>query len=109
MDNSTNEAQLELALSDLANQSIPNFSGTAKKYQVDRTTLRRRFNSTQRSFRAAHEDAHQSLSTAQEEVLISHINRLTNRSLPPTSQTVKEMAEELYNGPIGKNWVRQFT
>jgi hypothetical protein len=109
MDNSTNEAQLRLALSDLANQSIPNFSGTAKLYQVDRTTLRRRFNGTQRSSHTAHEKSHQCLSTAQEEVLISFINRLTDRSLPPTSQLVKNVAEELRGGPVGKNWVRYFT
>jgi Tc5 transposase DNA-binding domain len=109
MNKSTNEAQLELALADLSKQSIPNFSGTAKRFQVNRTTLRRRFDGSQQSFRAAREDTHQCLTTAQEETLIGFINRLTDRSLPPTSQIVKNVAEELRGGPVGKNWVAQFT
>src|SRR5450432_2783918 len=43
MDNLTKDARLELALSDLNKQSIPNFSGMARKYAVNRTTLQRRF------------------------------------------------------------------
>jgi len=49
MNNSTNDAQLELALSGLREQDMPNFSGTARKFQVNRTTLRRRFQATQQS------------------------------------------------------------
>src|SRR5450432_1245537 len=109
MRDSTNEAQLELAIADLMNQSIPNISGTARKYAVDRTTLRRRFNGTQRSRHAAYEDSHQCLTTAQEEALIDFINRLTDRSLPPTSQIVKNVTEELRRGPVNKNWVSVFT
>src|SRR5450432_2211962 len=109
MNKSTNEAQLELALADLSKQSIPNFSGTAKRFQVNRTTLRRRFDGSQQSFRAAREDTNQCLTTAQEEALIGFINRLTDRSLPPTSQIVKNVAEELRGGPVNKNWVSVFT
>jgi transposase-like protein len=103
MRDSTNEAQLELAIADLNNQSIPNISSTAREYAVDRTTLRRRFNGTQRSRHAAHEDSHQCLTTAQEEALIDFINRLTDRSLPPTSQIMKNVVEELRGGPVNKN------
>ena len=46
MDNSTTKARMALAIEDLAKQLTPNFSGTSKKYNVDRTTLRRRFNGT---------------------------------------------------------------
>src|SRR3984957_21057228 len=108
MNKSTNEAQLELALSDLSKQSIQNFLGTARKFQVDRTTLRRRFDGSQHNTRAAHEDTHQSLTLAQEEPLIGFINRLTDRSLPPTSQIVKNVAEELRGRPVNKNWVSVF-
>jgi len=109
MNKSTNDAQLELALSDLNKQSIPNFSSTAREYAVDRTTLRRRFKGAQHSRRAAREDTHQCLTPAQEEALIDFINRLTDRSLPPTSQIVKNVAEELRGGPVHKNWVSVFT
>jgi transposase-like protein len=109
MDNLTKDARIELALADLNKQSIPNFSGTAREYGVHRTTLQRRFEGTQQSYRAAHEDSHQCLTTVQEEVLIDFINRLTDRSLPPTSQIVKNIAEELRGGPVNKNWVSDFT
>jgi hypothetical protein len=103
MNRSTYDARLELALADIRKQSIPNIKSTAKRFEVDRTTLGRRFNRTQQSFTASREDSHQSLSLAQEETLISFINRLTERSLPPTSQIVKNVAEELCGKPVGKN------
>jgi hypothetical protein len=103
MDNSTKEERLELALADIRKQSIPNIRGTTKSYNVDRTTLTRRFNGSQQSFQASHEDTHQCLTNVQEEVLIGFINRLTERSLPPTSQVVKNVVEELRGRPVGKN------
>jgi hypothetical protein len=109
MNKATKEAQLELALLDLGKQSIPNFSSTARKFEVDRTTLRRRFDGSQQSFRSAREETHQCLTLAQEEALISFINKLTERSLPPTSQIVQNVAEELCGKPVNKNWVGQFT
>ena len=40
---STHNARIELAVADLANQTKPNYMGTAKKYGVARMTLRDRF------------------------------------------------------------------
>jgi len=108
MDNSTYEARLGLALEDLSKQAIPNPTATATRYNVDRTTLRRRFTGEQQDRAAAHAESHQCLSKAQEETLIGYINSLTDRSLPPTSQIVHNMAEELIQKPIGRNWVGQF-
>jgi transcriptional regulator NrdR family protein len=109
MDNLSHDARLDLALSSLREQTEPNFMGTAKEFQVNRTTLRRRFQATQQSRRIARSESGQCLSLAQEEVLIGFINRLTDRSLPPTSRIVKNLAEELAKRPIRKNWVSQFT
>src|SRR5450432_2435897 len=94
MGNLTNEARLDLALSDLSKQIEPNFWGMAKKYQVHRTTLQRRFQGTQQSRQRSRAETHQCLSKAQEETLISFINKLTNHSMPPTSQIVHNVAEE---------------
>ena len=44
-----------------------------------------------------------------EKILIDFINRLTEHSLPPISQIVRNVAEELCNMSVGKNWVGQFT
>src|SRR5450432_2403772 len=109
MDKSTNDTQLELALADLAKQPKPNFSRTAREYQVHRTTLQRRFLGIQQSRRIAISDNHQCLSLAQEEVLIGFINDLTNSSLPPTSQIVQNVAEEICKGPVSRGWVSRFT
>jgi len=108
MDNSTYEARLELAVDDLAKQANPNFLATARRFQVHRTTLSRRFQGTQQNRRIAHSETQQCLSIAQEETLIRFINNLTDRSLPPTSQIVHNVAEELSGKPVGKNWVGKF-
>jgi Tc5 transposase DNA-binding domain len=54
-------------------------------------------------------DTSKRLSNAQEAILIDFINRLTWSSLPPTSQIVKNVAEELCNMTVSKNWVGEFT
>ncbi|RFU27513.1 hypothetical protein B7463_g8836, partial [Scytalidium lignicola] len=79
---------MDEAIADLKSQEEPNYSATALKYGVNQT--RQRLNSTQ------------------EKVLIGHINRMTDRGMPPTSQIVKNLAEEIIQGPVGKNWVANF-
>ena len=104
MDSATKEMQMQLALDDLRSQSNPNYGATADRYKgVDRTTLRRRFEGTQVSRKVANAEHQQRLTMAQEEALISHINKLTDRGLPPTSQIVCNLAEEIVGGPVGKN------
>ena len=100
---STNEAQLALALDDLAKQTTSNFSGTSKKHNVNRTTLRRRFQGIQRSRTEFHSESIQRLTNAQEQELIYFINKLIDRSIPPTSQNVRNVAEEIVGGIVGKN------
>ncbi len=41
-------------------------------------------------------------------MLIARINKLSNRAIPPTSYIIRNLAEEIKGGPIGKNWVGQF-
>jgi hypothetical protein len=95
MDSVQREAQITLALADLANQEHPNFKGTARAYKVNRTILYRRFDGVQRSYAQCHSETHQNLTSSQEKVLIDYINQLTDLSSPPTSQYVKNFAEEL--------------
>ena len=109
MDSQGREAQLTLALAELANQRLPNFRGTARAFNVDRTTLQRRFEGTQRSIAESRSETHQRLTNGQEEVLINYINQLTERSMPPTSQLVKNFAEEISKKVVSKNWVSNFT
>jgi hypothetical protein len=109
MDSIEKEDCIALALEELANQEKPNFRSTARKYKLDRTTLRRRHDSTQCSIRESQSETHQHLTSTQEEVLIGYINKLTERSIPPTSQFVKNFAEEICKKEVSKNWVSGFT
>ena len=82
--------------------------GTAEKHRVARTTLRKRFLGERLSTKAAASQYRQRLTLVQEETLIKHINSLTDRELPPTSRMVRNLAEEMINGSVGKNWTGDF-
>jgi AraC-like DNA-binding protein len=109
MDSSTKEARIALAIEDLANQAVPNLKATAARFQLVRTTLMRRFKRMTQSQRVARSESQQCLSLAQEEALVSYITSLTERSMPPTSQIVHNLAEEIRGRPVNKNWVAGFT
>ena len=68
----------------------------------------RRFKGEQVSRAIANAEIRQRLSLEQEETLIKHINKLSDRGLPPTSHIVKNLAEEIIGSKIGKNWVGDF-
>src|SRR4051794_28118732 len=103
MSKDSESSRLELALADCRQQAIPNFKATAARYSVNRTTLSRRFHGTQRSYIESRSESIRNLTIDQEEVLIDFINRRTDRALPPTSQIVKNVAEELCGKEVSKN------
>jgi hypothetical protein len=105
----THNAQIELALADLRSQLKPNYLTTSKKHGLSETTLRRRFKGQQLSYDAAKAMVHQRLTIAQEETLIGYINDLTNRGMPPTPQMIRNFAQDIIGGPVGKNWTGDFT
>lgn len=100
--------RLAKALKDLESQKRPNFSTTAKKYQVERTTLAKRFKGQTGTIQEANSNSRQKLTTVQEGTLVAHINKLSERGLPPTPQIVKNLAKEISNAEIGVNWVSRF-
>jgi hypothetical protein len=55
------EARLELALTELREQAIPKPEPIARKYDVNITTLRRRFAGTQQSRNDARDETHKRL------------------------------------------------
>jgi hypothetical protein len=103
------EARIALALAELREQPDTKPIPIAEKYDVNITTLRRRFAGTQQSHRDAREETHNRLTLIQEETLIGLISDFTERHMPPTSQLVRNFAEELAGGPVRKNWVGSFT
>ena len=103
-----NNAQIDLAIAHLKAQKKPNIAAAARKFDIKRETLSKRFhvNTTSRDDYISNRS--KKLSTAQEAVLIRHINSLSDRGLPLTPQMVKNLAEELSNLPVGVNWVSRF-
>jgi hypothetical protein len=84
------------------------YSNAAKKFHCSHMAVMRRIKGLTKTRQEANSFYHQCLTTNEEEVLISRINKLTNRGLPPTSQIVRNLAEEIRGEPVGKNWTGQF-
>jgi hypothetical protein len=104
----THEARMQLAMANLNSQLDPNYTATAKRFDLVRSTLTRRIHGQSRSRAEYLSSETQRLTRQQEEVLIGHINRLTDRSMPPTAHIVTNMAEEIAGARIGKNWTSEF-
>jgi Tc5 transposase DNA-binding domain len=101
-------AQMDQAIAYLKAQDAPNYAGAARIYDVQPTTLRRRFLGLATSRAVASAEHHQLLNTAQEEVLLGYIDRMTARHIPLTPQIVQNLATELLGRPPGKNWPAAF-
>jgi hypothetical protein len=102
--NFINMGSVEEALDDLRSQKKPNILQTAKKHNVDRTTLSRRWNGVTGSKRAGY-DAQRLLTTAQSNSLINYINDLTERALPPTNAMVRNFAAQIAQRQPGPHWL----
>jgi hypothetical protein len=92
--NFINMGSIKEALNNLRSQEKPNILQTAKKHNVDRITLLRRWNKVTRLKRAGY-DVQRLLTTAQSNSLINYINDLTERALPPINIIVRNFAAEI--------------
>ena len=79
-----NSKAISAAIADLRSQKKPNFYGTAKKYNIDRTTLRRRFQGKQGPSGISKLETQGKLTTIMEEIFVDYINILSGRGMPPT-------------------------
>ena len=98
---------INVALAALELQDPPNYTQTAKEFNVNRTTLSRRYWQITR----AREDATEMKSLLliqQEKTLLGYINLLTKRGLPPTPQMVRNFAFKILRITPRKNWVSRF-
>ena len=103
-----NEEDMKKALAAIESSKAPNYSAIARDHHLTRTTLSRRAKGQTTSRQEFQSNVRQCLTNAQERVLIDQINRLTERGIPPTSQMVRNFAEEMIGRAVGKNWVSQF-
>jgi transposase-like protein len=95
--------RIKSAIDALDSQKGLSVRAAATKYGVNRTTLGRRYNGESQSRAAATSMHHQNLTNVEEDTLISYINNLTDRHIPPTPQIVQNLAEELILRPVDKN------
>jgi hypothetical protein len=103
-----NEDNMKNALDALDAQLLPNYTQIALKFGLQHTTLMRRHKGICDSRAQATSQYHKLLTDTQEEVLITQINKLTARGLPPTSHIVKNLAEEIVGREVNKNWTAHF-
>ena len=101
-------ARINAAVDAIRRGEFSSYSATADFHDVDRTAVSHRIRGLTKTRRDATAFYHQALSTTKEELLISHINKLTDRGIPPTSQIVKNLAKEIRGTEVGKNWVSHF-
>ena len=104
----SHDARIALAIADIGDQIAPNYAEYARKYELVPSTLSRRHRGITTSRKEASSEHRQNLTIAQEQVLLAHINRLTDRNLPPTAKIVQNIAEEMIGRSVGKNWTSQF-
>ena len=102
------EQRIDNAIAWLQSQEKRNYSEAARRFNVERTTVARRFEGKTTSRAEANSEHRQLLTIAQEKTLIDRINNLTNRNMPPTSSMVKNMAEEIRGDVVNKNWTSHF-
>ena len=108
LNHSTTMGSIEDAINDLNIQEMPNIRGTAKKYNLVESILRRRWRDQTVALKAASSIHKQRLTQAQEEILIIQINRLTDRGLSSINVIVRNLAEEMISSKVGKNWAAHF-
>ena len=71
--------------------------------EISRTIVGRRFEGKRVSRSEANSEYRMLLTNAQEEALITRINCLTNRNMPPTSAIVRNIVEEIRGAEVNKN------
>ena len=98
-----NEDDMKKALAEIESSLEPNCTQIAEKYSLVLSTLIRRAQGKTTSRAEFQSQVHQCLTNAQERVLINQINCLTAHGIPPTSQMVKNFAEEIIGREVGKN------
>lgn len=104
---STTMDQIELALKELKIQDNPNILAVSKSYNINYSTLYRRYHGIHGNALDAHQN--QGLLTFQQERCpIEYINKLSERALHPTPAVIRNFVYEIARKEPGKDWTRRF-
>ncbi|KAF1941725.1 hypothetical protein EJ02DRAFT_491038 [Clathrospora elynae] len=108
--NSTTTTVMEKALKDLElHKGEAEFSirKTAERNGLSRTTLQRKYNQETRT-NAEEAEYQKNLTTQQEEELVTYIQDLTSKGLPPTRSMLQNYACVVAKKEVGMSWVSRF-
>jgi hypothetical protein len=100
-------ASIDKAIGFLKSSESENISGAARKFNVNRSTLSKRFRGKTRSTAQGYQ-TQQLLTRKQELMLVKQINKLSEWCLPPTPSMVRAWAAALCGTAPGKNWAGAF-
>ncbi len=98
---------IEAALADLALQKSSNYTATAKKFNINRSTLSRRHRDII-AFVKKSKQTTSILSNQQEKELIRYINKLIERDIPSLNVMIRVFAYNISGKQSGKNWSYEF-
>ncbi|KJZ69920.1 hypothetical protein HIM_10705 [Hirsutella minnesotensis 3608] len=101
-------APIDEALEFLKSCDTVNYAKTARQFNCDETTLRRRHQGKQRSRQDADSLYKSRLSKQQERDLIEYIRKLSSRGIPPTLPMIKSFAQDIAKIEVGKDWPYSF-
>jgi len=93
---------IEAALADLALQDSFNYTATAKKFNINRSTLSRRHRG-KTAFVKKSKQTTSILSNQQEKELIRYINKLIERDIPSFNVMIRVFAYNISGKQSGKN------
>ena len=95
------------ALESLTLQDNPNISATAREYNIDRSTLSKRFTGGAQLRQTKYQNQCL-LSLAQEKSLVQYINKLTETGIPPTVSIVHNFVYNIVGKRPRKSWSYRF-
>lgn len=84
--------QMEAAIAHLRASENINYAEAGRLFGIEPTTLRRRFLGVTTSREEATSEHRQLLNNAQEEVILSYIDKMTDKHIPPTVRIIKNLA-----------------
>ena len=95
-------ALIDDALAALSPQDVPNYTATVKEFKFNRSTLSRRHRG-KTAVKGSKPCSTALLSNERQRGLVSCINKLTNRGIPPTTTIVCQFACDISGKRPGKN------
>ena len=97
-----NNEAMEATIHDLKSQNHPNYTDTARKFNINIITLAWCFKSKSISLMKDYSKNQKLLTNAQKFIFIKHIKKLADLDILPSLQIIKNLVVEVVKHPINK-------